>query len=73
MTYLLQKLGLKERFRVVVTGDDVTKGKPDPALYLKAAQGLEIDPLELIAFEDAVAGVKAAKAAGMKCIEYCPY
>ena len=65
---LLDRLDLKRHFRVVVTGDDVERGKPDPAIFIKAAQDLQLDPLELIAFEDAQSGVKAATSAGMKCI-----
>jgi len=65
---LLDRLDLKKHFRVVVTGDEVECGKPDPAIFLKAAQGLQLDPLELIAFEDAQSGVKAARSAGMMCI-----
>jgi beta-phosphoglucomutase len=65
---LLNRLNLKKHFHVVVTGDEVAKGKPDPAVFLKAAQRLWTDPSDLIAFEDAVSGVKAAKLAGMTCI-----
>jgi HAD superfamily hydrolase (TIGR01509 family) len=66
--FLLRKLHLKERFRVVITGDDVARGKPDPALFLRVARDLGVEPFELIAFEDAVSGVKAATSAGMRCI-----
>jgi HAD superfamily hydrolase (TIGR01509 family) len=65
---LLNRLNLKKHFRVVVTGDEVTQGKPHPAVFLKAAQRLLTDPHDLIAFEDAFSGVKAAKSAGMVCI-----
>lgn len=66
--FLLRKLELKKHFRVVVTGDEVQYGKPHPAVFLKAAQDLQLLPFELIAFEDALSGVKAASAAGMACI-----
>jgi beta-phosphoglucomutase len=66
--FLLQQLDLKRRFRVVITGDEVAQGKPDPAVFLRAAQDLGVEPSALIAFEDAVSGVKAARSAGMKCI-----
>jgi beta-phosphoglucomutase len=65
---LLNRLNLKKYFRVVVTGDEVVQGKPDPAVFLKAAQGLWAEPCDLVAFEDAFSGVKAAKSAGMICI-----
>ncbi|MGC2741872.1 MAG: HAD family phosphatase [Candidatus Angelobacter sp.] len=64
----LEILNLNKRFRTVVTGNDVQRGKPDPALFLLAAQALQIDPSGVLVCEDAVAGVLAAKAAGMKCM-----
>lgn len=65
---LLVRLKLKKHFRVVVTGDEVSRGKPDPDVFLEGARRLEMDSSELVAFEDAVSGVKAAKSAGMMCI-----
>ncbi|MBU6451871.1 MAG: HAD family hydrolase [Cyanobacteria bacterium REEB67] len=53
---------------VFVTADDVTAGKPDPQCYLKAAQGLGIDPADCIVLEDSPAGIKAGKAAGARVI-----
>jgi beta-phosphoglucomutase len=66
--FLLDRLHLKKIFQVVITGDDVEQGKPHPAVFLTAAQHLRIDPSELMAFEDAVSGVKAARSAGMMCV-----
>jgi beta-phosphoglucomutase family hydrolase len=66
--FLLDRLDLKKHFRVLVTGDEVEKGKPDPAVFLRAAQDLQLDPTELLAFEDASSGVKAARSAGMMCV-----
>ena len=66
--FLLDMLDLKKLFRVVITGDEVEQGKPNPAVFLRAAQRLGVDPSELMAFEDAVSGVKAARSAGMKCV-----
>jgi beta-phosphoglucomutase len=66
--FLLDRLDLKKHFGVVVTGDEVKQCKPDPALFLRAAQDLGLNPGELMAFEDAISGVKAATSAGMKCI-----
>lgn len=65
--FLLERLKLKKHF-VVVTGDEVAQGKPHPAVFLKAAEHLGADPCDLIAFEDAASGVKAAKSAGMTCV-----
>ncbi len=66
--FLLELLELKKHFHVVVTGDEVKQGKPHPAVFLEAAQRLQICPSHLMVFEDAFSGVKAAKAAGMTCI-----
>lgn len=68
VSFLLDRLGLAQHFPVVVTSDDVKHGKPNPALFLKAAENLHIDPADLVALEDAVSGVRAATAAGMKCV-----
>jgi beta-phosphoglucomutase len=68
VNFLLDRLDLKKHFQAVVTGDEVKNGKPDPSVFLRAAQALQKDPGELLAFEDAPSGVQSAKAAGMKCI-----
>jgi beta-phosphoglucomutase len=68
VSFLLNRLGLASRFQVVVTADDVVRGKPDPEVFLKAARSLNADPADLVVFEDAPSGVRAAMAAGMKCV-----
>ena len=65
---VLDALGLRPRFDVVVTADDVRWGKPHPEVYLKAAAGLGVDPSACVVFEDAVVGVQSARAAGMRVI-----
>ena len=65
---VLVELRLRSRFDVVVTADDVRWGKPHPEVYLKAAAGLGVDPTACVVFEDAVVGVRAARAAGMRVI-----
>ncbi|MEZ6141639.1 MAG: HAD family phosphatase [Zavarzinella sp.] len=55
-------------FAAQVAMEDTTRGKPDPEVFLKAAAQLNIPPQRCIVLEDAIAGVQAAKAGGMKCI-----
>ncbi len=65
----LEKLGvLVERFEVLVTGDDITRGKPAPDIFLLAASRLGVKPEECLVLEDSHAGLQAAKAAGMRAI-----
>lgn len=60
--------GLWDRFRAVVTREDVDRHKPDPAPFLKAARLLDIDPTACLALEDSHNGVRAAHAAGMMTV-----
>ncbi|HEY7095626.1 MAG TPA: HAD family phosphatase [Terriglobales bacterium] len=64
----LSRLNLDGNFTAVVTGDDVTAGKPDPEVYLLASKRLCLGPNELLVIEDAPCGVLAATTAGMRCI-----
>jgi beta-phosphoglucomutase len=64
----LRHFALTECFRLLVTGDEVQAGKPDPAVFQRAAEGLGLAPEHLLVCEDAVAGVQAAKKAGMRCL-----
>lgn len=66
--HLLKAKGLEECFEVVMTGDCVSKSKPDPEIFLRTAQTLSVKPERCVVFEDSIFGVKAAKAAGMNCI-----
>jgi beta-phosphoglucomutase-like phosphatase (HAD superfamily) len=61
----LRAAGIRERFPLVVTGDQVTHGKPAPDIYLKVAQQLGLTPDRCVALEDSTAGVLAGHAAGM--------
>lgn len=53
---------------ILVTADDVSHGKPDPEPYRKGAELLQANPAECVVFEDAPAGIRSARAAGMKVI-----
>ncbi len=64
----LTQLGLREPFQVICCNDDVTRTKPDPALYRLALQRLDVRADEAAALEDSPHGVRAAKAAGLYCI-----
>ncbi len=65
---ILQRLQLNELFDAVIDGNKITKAKPDPQIFLKAAEELKVQPSECAVFEDAQAGVEAAKNAGMFCV-----
>ena len=64
----LERLQLKQYFSAVMTGSDVAKGKPDPAIFCRAAEAMGVSPSGILVCEDAVNGVQAAKRAGMKCL-----
>lgn len=64
----LEILGLSDYFTSVVTADDVSCGKPDPEVFLLAAERIGIPPSECVAFEDAAPGIIAAQSAGMKVV-----
>lgn len=68
----LSELGLGRCFDAIITGDEVAIGKPDPLIYRLAAERMREEPRHLIAVEDAVAGVKAATDAGMRCVGVAP-
>jgi beta-phosphoglucomutase len=61
-------LALAHPFDAIVTGRDVKRSKPDPECFLLAASKVGVDPSRCVVFEDAPAGITAAKAAGMRCI-----
>ena len=64
----LTRLGLVQHFDAITCADDVERVKPDPALYLKAAERLGVAPSHAIALEDSPNGALAAKRAGIYCV-----
>ncbi len=65
---ILERLKLTSYFDVVIDGTKVSKAKPDPEVFVKGAEALNIKNSDCVVFEDAEAGVEAALAGGMKCI-----
>ncbi|MEO3859286.1 HAD-IA family hydrolase [Acrocarpospora sp. B8E8] len=64
----LRWLGVYDLVQTIVTAEDVTAGKPDPEAYLTAAARLGVEPADCVVFEDSLAGIAAARAAGMTCV-----
>lgn len=64
----LERLGRRERFSAVVTGADVTRGKPDPQVFLLASERLGVPPAKCAVVEDAPHGIEAARRAGMTAV-----
>lgn len=65
---VLKTLGFEDAFAVILTEDDVRHGKPNPEIYLESAKRLGRAPAECAVFEDSLAGVTAARAAGAPCV-----
>ncbi|MEO8581746.1 MAG: HAD family phosphatase [Patescibacteria group bacterium] len=66
--FILDGLNVREFFKQIVTAEEISKGKPDPEIYLLAAKRISIDPKDCVAFEDSLSGIKSAQAAGMKVV-----
>lgn len=67
---MLDNLGITDCFGAVVSGQEVERGKPAPDVFLRAAELLGVAPGDCLVIEDACQGVRAAKAAGMRCIGF---
>ncbi|QCX32765.1 beta-phosphoglucomutase [Caloramator sp. E03] len=65
---ILNNLGIEKYFDAIIDGNKVKKAKPDPEVFLLAAKELNIEPKDCVVFEDAEAGIEAAKNAGMYVI-----
>jgi HAD superfamily hydrolase (TIGR01509 family) len=68
VNYILRQLKIHDRFAAIITADDVQCGKPDPDIFRKAADRLGSSYSDLLVCEDAISGVQAAKAAGIRCL-----
>lgn len=66
--FTLENTGLRERFSTIIDDTMVSKGKPDPEVYLTAAKTLDMPPERCIVFEDAILGIQAGKNADMKVV-----
>jgi HAD superfamily hydrolase (TIGR01509 family) len=66
----ISKLGVGHYFQQIISGDFVEKGKPAPDIFIHTAQALQESSANCVVIEDSANGVKAAKAAGMKCIGF---
>ena len=65
---ILEKTGILGLFDAIIDGNHVSKSKPDPEVFLKGAEALEVENDTCVVFEDAFAGVQASKAAGMAAV-----
>jgi HAD superfamily hydrolase (TIGR01509 family) len=67
---ILRRTGLRKYFQVVVSSQEAGRSKPEPDVFLLAARKLKVLPGDCLVIEDSKNGIKAAKAAGMRCIAY---
>ncbi|SDT41212.1 beta-phosphoglucomutase [Mucilaginibacter mallensis] len=65
---ILEKIGMVDLFDAIIDGNKVSKAKPDPEVFLKGAEAVGVAPADCVVFEDAIAGVEAAIAGGMKAV-----
>lgn len=68
--YILETFGLKHFFNSIISGDDISMGKPNPEIFLSAAKAVGTTPEFCVVIEDSYNGIIAAKNANMKCIAY---
>jgi beta-phosphoglucomutase len=65
---ILERIGLAHLFDAIVDGNSISEAKPNPEVFLKGAEKLGVQPENCMVFEDAIAGVEAARNAGMRCV-----
>ncbi|MCX7987332.1 MAG: HAD family phosphatase [Bacteroidales bacterium] len=68
LDFVLDNLEIRHFFDVLVEESQIKHGKPDPEIYLRAAQLLHLEPYECVAIEDSIFGLQSAKKAGMKAV-----
>lgn len=65
---ILERIGLTTLFDAVIDGNSITEAKPNPEVFLKGAETLAVNPENCVVFEDAIAGIEAARNANMRCV-----
>lgn len=70
---ILNSLGIAPFFQAIVGAEDVIAHKPDPAVYIEAANRLGVEPAQCVVIEDSLAGIEAAKRSGMKVIGFLKF
>lgn len=65
---ILERIGMLDDFDAIIDGTKIERGKPDPEVFLKGAEELGLQPADCVVFEDAVAGIEAARRAGMRTV-----
>lgn len=68
INFMFSNIPIRAYFKYIVNSSHITKGKPDPEIYLKTSELLGVTPTNCLVFEDAVVGIESAKAAGMNVI-----
>jgi beta-phosphoglucomutase family hydrolase len=68
IAFVLQGLKLEDFFSAIVGAEDIQKGKPDPEIFIKSANKLQVTPENCIVFEDSLFGIEAAQRAGMRAV-----
>jgi HAD superfamily hydrolase (TIGR01509 family) len=66
--WLLSTAGVLKRFDTIICGDEITKGKPEPEIFLKACEKMNVDPKDAVVLEDSEPGLLAASRGKIKCI-----
>jgi HAD superfamily hydrolase (TIGR01509 family) len=69
----LTGLGIRDLFRAIITAEDVRRGKPDPEIFLLAAERLSVMPARCVVFEDSDLGLEGARRAGMTAVDVRPW